>query len=131
LNVDNIANNLANVNTTGFKKAKIEFQDSKSATGAKWCLIYTLDTSLRLLHPFMPYVTEEIWQKIKASLETIHSNPDIQDSIMNSEYPESLPREPEAEEDMSVILDAVMGIRTVRGELNISPSLKVNAAIKT
>jgi len=42
-----------------------------------------------------------------------------------------LPGEPEAEEDMSVILDAVMGIRTVRGELNISPSLKVNAAIKT
>ncbi|MFZ3138602.1 MAG: valine--tRNA ligase [Thermodesulfovibrionales bacterium] len=111
--------------------AKIEFQDTKSAVGAKWCLIYTLDISLRLLHPFMPYVTEEIWQKIKASLETIYSKPDIEDSIMNSEYPASLPREPEAEEDMSVILDAVMGIRTVRGELNISPSLKVNAAIKT
>jgi valyl-tRNA synthetase len=111
--------------------AKIEFQDTKSATGAKWCLIYTLDISLRLLHPFMPFVTEEIWQKIKSSLETIHLKPDIKESIMNSEYPESLPREPEAEEDMSVILDAVMGIRTVRGELNISPSLKVNAAIKT
>ena len=111
--------------------AKIEFQDTKSATGAKWCLIYTLDISLRLLHPFMPYVTEEIWQKIKSSLETIHLKPDIKESIMNSEYPESLPRELEAEEDMSVILDAVMGIRTVRGELNISPSLKVNAAIKT
>jgi valyl-tRNA synthetase len=111
--------------------AKIEFQDTKSAAGAKWCLIYTLDISLRLLHPFMPYVTEEIWQKIKASLEIMHSNHDIKESIMNSEYPESLPREPEAEEDMSVILDAVMGIRTVRGELNISPSIKVNAAIKT
>jgi len=83
------------------------------------------------LHPFMPFVTEEIWQKIKSSLETIHLKPDIKESIMNSEYPESLPRELEAEEDMSVILDAVMGIRTVRGELNISPSLKVNAAIKT
>lgn len=111
--------------------AKIEFQDTKSSTGAKWCLIYTLDISLRLLHPFMPYVTEEIWQKIKASLDTIQSKPDMKESIMNSEYPESLPREPEAEEDMSVILDSVMGIRTVRGELNISPSLKVNAAIKT
>ena len=111
--------------------AKIEFQDTKSAIGAKWCLIYTLDISLRLLHPFMPFVTEEIWQKIKSSLETIHLKPDIKESIMNSEYPESLPRELEAEEDMSVILDAVMGIRTVRGELNISPSLKVNAAIKT
>jgi valyl-tRNA synthetase len=111
--------------------AKIEFQDTKSAIGAKWCLIYTLDISLRLLHPFMPFVTEEIWQKIKSSLETIHLKPDIKESIMNSEYPESLPRELEAEEDMSVILDAVMGIRTVRGELNISPSLKVNAVIKT
>jgi len=111
--------------------AKIEFQDTKSANGAKWCLIYTLDISLRLLHPFMPYVTEEIWQKIKASLETIDSKSDLKESIMISEYPESLPGEPEAEEDMSVILDAVMGIRTVRGELNISPSLKVNAAIKT
>jgi valyl-tRNA synthetase len=111
--------------------AKIEFQDRKSATGAKWCLIYTLDISLRLLHPFMPYVTEEIWQKIKPSLDAIKSKPDLKESIMISEYPESLPGEPEAEEDMSVILDAVTGIRTVRGELNISPSLKVNAAIKT
>jgi valyl-tRNA synthetase len=111
--------------------AKIEFQDTKSATGAKWCLIYTLDISLRLLHPFMPYVTEEIWQKIKPSLEAMKSSPDLKESIMISEYPESLPVDPRAEEDMSVILDAVMGIRTVRGELNISPSLKVNAAIKT
>jgi len=50
---------------------------------------------------------------------------------MVSDYPKSLPRDYQAEEDMSYIIEAVMGIRTIRGELNISPSLKLNVSIKT
>ena len=96
-----------------------------SQTGVRWCLLHTLDTSLRLLHPFMPFVTEEIWQTIKIQ----HSA--IKESIMVSDYPKSLPRDYQAEEDMSYIIEAVMGIRTIRGELNISPSLKLNVSIKT
>ncbi len=111
--------------------AKIEFQDPKLEKGVKWCLLYALDTCLRLLHPFMPYVTEEIWQKIKTSGSLVtHQETEIKGSIMISEFPKSLPRDYKSEEEMTYIIDAVMGIRTIRGELNISPSLKLNASIK-
>jgi valyl-tRNA synthetase len=50
---------------------------------------------------------------------------------MISAYPKALPRDHQAEEEMSYIIDAVMGIRTIRGELNISPSVKLTASIKT
>jgi valyl-tRNA synthetase len=111
--------------------AKIEFQDPRLAKTSQWCLLSLLDISLRLLHPFMPFITEEIWQKFKApGLQSLQGNAEMQESIMTSEYPGSLPREPEAENDMSFILDAVLGIRTIRGELNIPPSTKISVFIK-
>jgi valyl-tRNA synthetase len=142
---------------------KSELQDPKSEIGVRWCLLHTLDTSLRLLHPFMPFVTEEIWQTIphvKSHLPeteevrpSTHHSPSggegkggggnselrpqignesgIKESIMVSDYPKSLPRDYQAEEDMSYIIEAVMGIRTIRGELNISPSFKLKVMIKT
>jgi valyl-tRNA synthetase len=90
------------------------------------CLLYTLDASLKLLHPFMPFVTEEIWQKIP---HLRRDGEKVGESIMISEFPKSLPRDYQAEEDMSHIIDAVAGIRTVRGELNIPPSSKLNVVI--
>jgi valyl-tRNA synthetase len=105
---------------------------SKSEVGVMWCLLYTLDTSLRLLHPFMPFVTEDIWEKINSQHLTVSGQQsEIKESIMISDYPKSLLRDYEAEKDMSYIIEAVMGIRTIRGELNISPSLKLNVSIKT
>jgi len=104
----------------------------KSEIGVTGCLLYTLGTSLRLLHPFMPFITEEIWQKINSQHPAVSGQQsEIKDSIMISEYPKSLQRDYNAEEDMSYIIEAVMGIRTIRGELNISPSLKLNVSIKT
>jgi valyl-tRNA synthetase len=109
--------------------SKIEMRNSKSKEDVIQCLFYTLDISLRLLHPFMPFVTEEIWQKTKG--ERRASQRHEPESIMISEYPKALKRYYQEEEDMSYIIDAVMGIRTIRGELNISPSLKLNASIRT
>jgi valyl-tRNA synthetase len=110
--------------------AKIEFRDPKLEIGVKWCLFHTLDTLLLMLHPFMPFVTEEIWQKIKPLAAGIKNQSESRESIMISEYPQSSSRDYEAEENMSYIIDAVTGIRTIRGELNISPSLKLSASIK-
>ncbi len=84
------------------------------------CLLYVLESSLRLLHPFMPFVTEEIWQTIPHKGET----------IMLSPFPHYKERDIEAEEKMSYIMEAITGIRTIRGELNIPPSLELFALIR-
>jgi valyl-tRNA synthetase len=97
------------------------YEESAGSPEVKQCLLYVLETTLRLLHPFMPFVTEEIWQNM----------PHKGDSIVTAAYPAGLPRDTGAEKDMSVIMEAVMGIRTIRGELNLSPSLEVKAYLKT
>jgi len=104
--------------------SKSELSNPKSRAGVMWCLLHTLETSLRVLHPFMPYVTEEIWQNLI-------QNSKKPESIVIAEYPKSLPRDQQAETEMSYVIEAIMGIRTIRGELNISPSVEVKAEIKT
>ena len=97
------------------------YDESADRLPVRQCLLYVLERTLRLLHPFMPYVTEEIWQNM----------PHKGESIVTAEYPRNLVRETRAEEHMSVIMEAVTGIRTIRGELNLSPTLELKAYIKT
>ncbi len=112
--------------------SKIEMKNKESQDGVRWCLLYVLDTSLRLLHPFMPFVTEEIWQKIKPFWSTFKNKPaGNKESITISDFPRSLPRNYKAEEEMSFIIEAVTGARSIRGELNIPPSTKLKIFIKT
>ncbi|MBA3071421.1 MAG: valine--tRNA ligase, partial [Nitrospirae bacterium] len=124
--------------------SKTEISNPKSTAGVMQCLLYTLEISLRLLHPFMPFVTEEIWQNLPPhpslplegggqgrgwKLPT--PNPQFRTkSIVISDYPQSLPRDSQAETEMSYVIEAITGIRTIRGELNISPSVEVNVLIK-
>ncbi|MGC2063941.1 MAG: valine--tRNA ligase [Thermodesulfovibrionales bacterium] len=100
------------------------YGESAQKAPVQECLLYILDNTLRLLHPFMPYVTEEIWQNIPGN--QVKSG-----SIMIAPYPESLTRDEAAEAEMEVIMETVMGIRTIRGELNLSPSLELKAAVRT
>jgi len=97
------------------------YDESADRLPVKQCLLYLLESTLRLLHPFMHYVTEEIWQTM----------PHRGESIVTAKYPRHLPREADAEEHMSLIIEAVTGIRTIRGELNLSPTLELKAYIKT
>ena len=113
--------------------SKTEISSQKSTAGVIHLLLYTLETSLKLLHPFMPFVTEEIWQSIK-QLSSASGGVSYQlkaKSIVIAEYPQSLPRDLQAEREMSYVIEAITGIRTVRSELNISPSVEVNVLIKT
>ena len=97
------------------------YGEDESRETVKECLLYTLERTLRLLHPFMPFVTEEIWQTM----------PHEGESIVTASYPKAIPHDVSAEEQMEVIMETVMAIRTIRGELNISPSIELMAMVKT
>jgi len=85
------------------------------------CLFFVLKNVLQILHPFMPFVTEEIWSKLF----------DSEHSIMSSPFPANLARFYEAERKMGYLMDTISGIRSIRGELNIPPSLEINVDVKT
>jgi valyl-tRNA synthetase len=86
-------------------------------------LVATLETTLRLLHPFMPFITEEIWQRL----------PHEGDSIMIAPYPKASRRQGDAaaERDMAVLMGVVAAIRTIRGEMRVPPGATLAATAKT
>jgi valyl-tRNA synthetase len=86
-------------------------------------LVFCLDHILRLLHPFMPFITEEIWQKLPL-VRTV-------DSVMIAPFPTPDDRlaDPEAEQEMAPLIEVIEGIRNLRGENNLPPSTKVPALI--
>ncbi|MCX5823134.1 MAG: valine--tRNA ligase [Deltaproteobacteria bacterium] len=88
---------------------------------AQKTLLRVLTISLKLLHPFMPFLTEEIWQTLVADGT----------SIMVSEFPaaDEASSDPEAEEEMAQIMEVITRIRNIRGEMNVAPSLKLKATL--
>jgi valyl-tRNA synthetase len=86
-------------------------------------LLFVLERILKLLHPFMPFITEEIWQKI----------PHEGESIMVSSWPEEL----ELEEDLETrtrmerLMGVVTAIRNIRGEMGVPPSKRIKAILRS
>jgi valyl-tRNA synthetase len=85
-------------------------------------LVETLETTLRLLHPFMPFISEELWQRL----------PHAGESIMIAPFPKVTRkgRDPEAERLIAPVLDFVSAIRTVRSESRISPAVELAVTVK-
>ncbi|TMA34059.1 MAG: hypothetical protein E6J88_00015 [Deltaproteobacteria bacterium] len=86
--------------------------------GAQSALLTALEGALRLLHPFMPFVTEEIWQRLPNRSGA---------SIMIAPYPGSRKEllDPDAEREMDLVSRAIDGARSVRGEVNLPPNQRV------
>ncbi len=97
--------------------------EGETAQNARQVLVWTLEKILRLLHPFMPYITEEIWQTIPHEGET----------VMLAQYPEfdSALDYPEAVAQMEKVMNAIRGIRNRRNEMNVPPSKKAKVYIAT
>ena len=95
-----------------------EDENPAAASACRRVLLTVFERSLRLLHPFMPFITEEIWQRIAPVLKIEG------DSIMLQPYPEPSGAAPEAEAqaDIAWLKQIVTAVRNIRGEINISPA---------
>src|SRR5262249_49079386 len=87
--------------------------NDKAKQSAKRVLLETLDRSLRLLHPFMPFITEEIWQKLGG----------VEPSVMVAPYPiaEEVLEDAEAERLISAVKSMTTAVRNVRAERGFTP----------
>ncbi|MGB8992131.1 MAG: valine--tRNA ligase [Desulfobaccales bacterium] len=99
---------------------KPQLYDKESAAARRHCqavLLKVLSAVLRLLHPFMPFITEEIWQKL----------PGADGSIMAAPFPADDDRfhHPEAEAEMQLLMATITAIRNIRGEMNVPPATLV------
>ncbi len=103
-------------------KARLQ-SEGESADNARRVLVWVLDKALKLLHPFMPFITEEIWQTIPHEGETIMLQ-------KFPEYSEALCFD-EAVAEMTKIMDAIKAIRNRRAEMNVPPSRKAKVYVET
>jgi valyl-tRNA synthetase len=95
-------------------------EDGEGRRTSQYVLWKVLETTLRLLHPFMPFITEEIWQHLP------HGGP----SICVAPWPEAGDTDPAVEEEMERIMAVIRGVRNIRAEMNIPPGKKVPVAIQ-
>ncbi len=104
-------------------KARLNSDDTVGKETAKAVLVYVLSETLKLLHPFMPFITEEIWQALPHSGE----------SIMISKWPEYSEKLSFSAEEkrFEMLMDVIRAIRTRRSEMNVPPSKKAKVYIAT
>ncbi len=104
-------------------KIRMGGADPVTAQNAREVLVWVMTGTLKLLHPFMPFITEEIWQTL----------PHEGDALMVSQWPEFDPALdfPVAEAEMKRIMDVIRGIRNRRAEMNVPPSRKAKVYIAT
>ena len=108
-------------------KARLTGEDERSKVNAQNVLCYVLIETLKLLHPFMPFITEEIYQALP------HTAEDKGEFLMLQKWPEYRADLcfPQEEEAMGLIIDAITAIRARRNEMNVVPSKKVHYTIAT
>ncbi len=99
-----------------FAKASMQGDDEQAADSTRRVLVWVMSRTLEMLHPFMPFITEEIWQSL----------PHTGDSIMTAPWPcaEGEPDYAAEREAMQQVMDAIRAIRNRRSEMNVPPSKK-------
>ena len=104
-------------------KPRLNGDDEAAKESAQRVLLYVLVEILKLLHPFMPFITEEIWQAL----------PHEGDALMMQPYPEYSEKLnfPEDEANFGMVMDAIKAVRARRSEMNVPPSRKSHLIIVT
>ena len=104
-------------------KPRLNSGDAAQADTARRVLVYVLSEALKLLHPFMPFITEELYQALPGSGET----------IMTAAWPTADPAHswPEEEQDFEKVMDYIKAVRTMRTEMNVHPAKRTSMVIET
>ncbi len=105
-----------------FAKLSLYGADAAAKAKTQSVLAYVLDRTLRLIHPFMPFITEEIWQHLPHEGET----------IMLAEWPryDASLENPQSVTEMNLLMDMIRAVRNIRAEVNVPMSKKVELMIK-
>jgi len=98
-----------------FTKPTMQGDDEQAKAATRYNLLAVLEKTLRCLHPIMPFITEEIWQKIRPML-AIEG-----ETIMLQPWPENAPIDEEIELEVNWLKEVIQGVRRIRSELNIAP----------
>ncbi|PRX39480.1 valyl-tRNA synthetase [Planifilum fimeticola] len=106
-----------------FSKLSLYGEDEEAKRVTRAVLCHVLDRALRLLHPFMPFITEEIWQKL----------PGTGPSITVAEWPEADEafQAPDAVKEMQILIDVIRSVRNIRSEMEVPPKKQVTLLIRT
>jgi valyl-tRNA synthetase len=107
---------------------KIRLRADSDALSPLPVLVHVLETSLRLLHPYMPFVTEELWQNIRKKLP---QDWQMADSIMVAAYPEANKEaiDPESERVMAAVIEIIHSIRNARAQHKVETTRQIEAQI--
>jgi len=100
-------------------KIRLYGEHDEAKEAARQVLVYVLDRTMRLLHPFMPFVTEEIWQHL----------PHEGEALIVAPWPEAGPVDEAAEAEMALIMEIVRAIRNARAEYKVKPGQCIEAII--
>jgi len=111
-----------------FSKAVLQSESAPPAAkrGTRITLIQTLETLLRALHPLAPFISEEIWQRVRVSAGAKG------DTLMRAEFPAAaaVPTDAQAEPEMRWVMDFILGVRQIKGEMNIALSRKLEVLLQ-
>lgn len=109
-------------------KGNVAYSDTPAARVALWVLVEVLDTMLRLLHPFMPFVTEEVWQHLRTARQPIR----------DAKSPETIATQPwplpglvheHSEEQIELLIGIIRAIRNARAEAGVEATRYIEAIV--
>ena len=106
-------------------------EDSATRTEARTRLLTVLEQALRLLHPFMPYITEELWQRLPGDKPLHSAYAGAEPTVMLTAYPEGAAAliDEAAESEMQAIIELISRVRNIRSTMNIKPSERIPVII--
>jgi valyl-tRNA synthetase len=133
--LDNVANALYEFTWHEFcdwyvelSKAVLQSEAASPAAkrGTRFTLVQTLETLLRALHPLAPFISEEIWQRVRLSAGAQG------ETIMRTDFPRAatVPTDTQAEPEMRWVMDFILGVRQIKGEMDIAPSRKLEVLLQ-